>query len=165
MAEAKDRQTMAKEGSPSERKKDAEFKPEAFIDAMREVNDEVSQVEELRSETEKLRENLILNLMSTLRRYDLDLRIPAESLPNNNNDVRALHISGTGIVTYHFLDGTVKSYRLTEHPPSNLLKIISVVIPHLKASLRLKRKEYENTRSILAKIGKTLAVKISRASP
>lgn len=131
------------------------FKVDAFIDAMRETNNEVLQVEELKSHAEKLKENLIGYLTNILKEYSLTLKIPANSLPGVQG-VRAVYFDGTGIISYLFKDGSVKSWALKELPPQQLLMVFNAAMPYLTNALKLTRKEYEDIGNLLTKIGKHL---------
>ena len=108
-----------------------EFKLDALIDAMREANNEVLQLEELKSHAEKLKWDLICYLMNILKEYDMTLKVPASSLPDVK-DVRDVYFNGTGIISYHFQDGSVKSYEMRNYLPVPLLNIIHAAMPHLK---------------------------------
>lgn len=137
----------------SEGETKAEFKVDAFIDAMRETNNEVLQVEELKSHAEKLKESLIGYVTNILKEYSLTLKIPANSLPGVQG-VRAVYFDGTGIVSYLFKDGSVKSWTMKELPPKQLLQVFNAAMPHLTNALKLTRKEYEDLGNLLTKIGK-----------
>jgi len=143
----------------------AEFKLDTFVDAMREANNEVLQVEELRSHTEKLKEDLIGYVTDILRDYNLTLKVPAKSLPDAEG-VRTVSFNGTGIISFHLQDGSVKSQAMREFPPHQLLNLLSAAMPHLRAALMLKRKEFEELSNLLSKIGKhILPVKKAPADP
>jgi len=132
-----------------------------FIDIIRETNDEVMQVEELRIHTERLKEDLIHYFTSIMGKYELELAIPAESFHSKEKDgenLQAVFLNESGIISYHFKNGTVKSFRLSDYQPSELMTLLSVVMPHLKDALKVKRKEYEEMSNTLSKIKKYLTL-------
>lgn len=131
----------------------AESKLNAFLEDLREVNDEVMQVEEIRSHTEKLKWDFICYLNNILREYDLILEIPASSL-SDIKGLRAIFFNGTGIMSYHFKDESVKSFEMKTYPTNQLLKILFAAMPHLKAALKLKRKEYEDMSYLVSRVVK-----------
>jgi len=130
-----------------------------FIDLLRETNDEVLQIEELKKHAEKLKENLIRYFTEIMQEYEIEIMIPAESLRmegENNNDVRVTFLNGSGLISHDYKDGTVKSYRLEDYDPSELISIFNAAIPYLKNALKTKKKEYEEISNGLTKIGKYL---------
>lgn len=131
----------------------AESKLNAFLEDLREVNDEVMQVEEIRSHTEKLKWDFICYLNNILKEYDLVLEIPATSL-SDIKGLRAIFFNGTGIMSYHFKDESVKSFEMKTYPTDQLLKILFAAMPHLKAALKLKRKEYEDMSYLVSRVVK-----------
>lgn len=134
-----------------------EFEPETLIEAVREVNNEVLQMEEIRSQTDKLKWDLISYLKRLLEEYNLTLTIPAKSL-SGIKGLTAMHFNKTGIITYHFRDGSINSFELRTLPSSQLLNILNAVMPHLKSVLKVKRKEYEEVSSLLSKLGKHILI-------
>lgn len=134
---------------------------DGFIEIIRETNDEVLQVEELRIHTERLKEDLIQYFTGIMGKYELELTISAETFSFKGNDgsnLQAVFLNDSGIISYHFKDGFVKSYRLSDYHPSELMTLFSVVMPHLKEALRVKRKEYEEMSNILSKIKRYLTL-------
>lgn len=128
---------------------------EGFIDVVRETNDEVLQVEELRIHTERLKGDLIQYFIDIMEKYDLELTISAESFSfkeDNGGNLQAVFVNDSGIISYHFKDGFVKSYRLSDYPPSELLTLFSVVMANLKDALEVKRREYEKMSNTLSKV-------------
>ena len=142
---------------PAVRKPDEEFDPETFMEAMREVNNEVLQMEEIKSQTEKLKWDLICYLNKLLKEYEISVKIPAKSMPDNKG-LLAVHFDGNGIVTYHFRNGSIKSFEMRTCPPSQLLKILQTAMPQLKTALRLRRREYEIVSSLISKISKHVLI-------
>lgn len=126
---------------------------DSLIDAMRGANNEILQLEELKGHTEKLKWDFICYLMDILEEYDMTLKIPASSLPDIKA-LRAVYFNGTGIVSFHFRDGSVKSYEMRHYPTIDLLKIVHAAMPHLRTALGQKRREYEDLSNLLTKIGK-----------
>ena len=131
----------------------AESKLNAFLEDLREVNDEVMQVEEIRSHTEKLKWDFICYLNNILKEYDLILEIPATSL-SEIKGLRAIFFNGTGIMSYHFKDESVKSFEMKTYSTNQLVKILFAAMPHLKAALKLKRKEYEDMSYLVSRVVK-----------
>lgn len=130
-----------------------------FIDVIREMNDEVLQVEELRIHTEELKGDLIRYFTDIMEKYDFELMIPAESFhpeEKGNNNLQAVFLNDSGIISYNFKDGSLKSYKLSDYQPDELMSIFLVVMPHLKEVLTAKRKEYEKISNRLSKIRKYL---------
>jgi len=130
-----------------------------FIDIIRETNDEVLQVEELRTHTEELKEELIRYFTEIMEKYELEITIPGESFHSedkNSDNLQTAFLNESGIVSYNFKDKSVKSYRLSDYKPSELMTIFSVVVPHLRDALKGKRKEYEEMSNRLSKIRKYL---------
>ncbi len=130
-----------------------------FIEIIRETNDEVLQVEELRAHVEELKEDLIRYLTEIVEEYELELKVPAESFipkEKNGGDLQSVFLNKSGIISYNFKNGSVKSYRLSDYQPAELMTIFSVVMPHLRDSLRIKRKDYEEMSNTLSKIRKYL---------
>ena len=137
--------------------KSSEFEPETLIEAVREVNNEVLQMEEIRSQTDKLKWDLISYLKRLLDEYNLTLKIPAKSL-SHIKGLAAMHFNKTGIITYHYRDGSLNSFELRTLSPSHLLNILNAVMPHLKSILKVKRKEYQEVSSLLSKLGKHILI-------
>jgi len=130
-----------------------------FIDVIREMNDEVLQVEELRIHTEKLKKELIRYFTDIMEKYDLELMIPAESFHSKKEESSSLQVvflNNSGVISYNFRDGSVKSYKLSDFQPDELMSIFLVVMPHLRDALKIKRKEYEKVSNRLSKIRKYL---------
>jgi hypothetical protein len=137
---------------------DTKFKLEPFVDALREVNNEVLQIEEIKSQTEKLQWDLIRYLRNLLNEYDLTIKIPSKSL-SGVKGLQAMHCDKTGIVTYHFRDGSIKSFEMRTYPPTKFLNILHAMMPQLKTALKLKKKKYEHVSSLLSKVEKNIMIK------
>ena len=143
-----------------ERHIDADLNLHEFIDIIRDTNDEVLQVEELRLHTENLKRDLVNYFTGIMKKYKLELKVPSESLPlkDDGSNLQAIFFNSSGIISYHFNDGSVKSYRLNDYHPSELMKLLSVIMPHLKEALEIKRREYEKISNALSKIKKYLVL-------
>ena len=137
---------------------DTKFKLEPFVEALREVNNEVLQMEEIKSQTEKLQWDLIRYLRNLLNEYNLTLKIPAKSI-SGIKGLLAMHCDKTGIVTYHFRDGSIKSFEMRTYPPTKFLNVLHAIMPHLKSALKLKKKKYEYVSSLLSKVEKNILIK------
>jgi len=140
---------------------DVKLGPDRFIDLIRETNDEILQVEELRVHTERLKQDLINYFRSVMEKYDLQLTISAESFSFSDKEAKNLQaafLNDSGIISYHFEDGSVKSYQLVDYHPSELMTLFSVVVPNLNEALRSKRREYEGISNTLSKIKRYMTV-------
>jgi len=136
---------------------DQESNKDVFLESIRETSDEISQMEELRKHAEKMKEDLIRCVIDVLKNYHLELSIPGSSLNMENKaDLKSLSLNESGIITYNFADGTVKSQRLEDYVPTELMTVLGSIMPHLKDALKRKRKEYEEVSNRLTKIGKYL---------
>jgi len=132
-----------------------------FIDIIRETNDEVQQVEEIRAHVGEMKEDLIRYFTDIVDKYELELKVPAESFnpkEMGGDNLKTVFVNELGIISYNFKDGSVKSYRLSDYQPAELMTIFGVVMPCLKDALRAKRKEYEEISNRLSKIRKYLTL-------
>lgn len=147
--------SVEKKEIESRNDRDVELGHERFIDMIRETNDEILQVEELRTHTERLKQDLVNYFTGVMEKYELELTIPAESFSFKDKEadnLQAAFLNDSGIISYHFKDGFVKSYLLRDYHPSELMTLFSVVVPNLNEALRVKRKEYEDMSNTLSKI-------------
>jgi len=135
------------------------FPIDELIEAVRDTNDELLQLEELKKHSEKLKMDLIRYFVDIMKGYDIEVRIPAKALQFDGDEARnlqAVFLNGSGVISYTFTDGSVKAHRLEDYNPADLMEIFNVAIPILKKTLRHKRKEYEEISNRLTKIGKYL---------
>jgi len=137
---------------------DASFGLDEFIEVIRETNDEVLQVEELKTHVAELKEDLIRYFTEIVEEYELELKVPAESFhpKEKSSNIQTVFLNKSGIISYNFKDGSVKSHRLSDYQPSELMTIFSVAMPHLREALGAKRKDYEEMSNRLSKIKKYL---------
>ena len=134
---------------------------DALIEAIRDTNDEILQFEELRKHAEKLKEDLLKYFVGIMKEYKLDITIPADSLKfdeNNAENIQAIYLNGSGVISYVFSDGKIKSHRLEDYSPADLMRILSVAAPILRRALRLRREECEQVANYLTKIKKYLTL-------
>jgi len=134
-----------------------ETEKDVFLEAMRETNDEISQLEELKKHAEKMKEDLMQYVMDIFRSYHLELLIPAKSLNlEGEQNLKSMCLNESGIIIYNFTDGTVRSQRLEDYPPSELITILNLLMPYIRGALETKRKEYERVSNRLTKVAKYL---------
>ena len=137
--------------------KPSDLGAEELIEIIDETNKVLLQLDGIRNEMEEFKEDSMSYITDILKKYDLHLKVPAESSPYLiERDIKRINLDETGITVTNLRKGSKKSRNLKEFPLPDFLNILKVAIPHIRTALRLKVKEYESLNEMITKIRETL---------
>jgi len=140
-------------------------------DLLKMITDETAQLSEFLTEEDKLTNELCSSLKQILKRLNVTIDIPAQTIPSSRR-IRRATLNEEGELVLVLDEGGKKKAFLAEYPPDMVLTILWVVMPELVNAIKTYRKKlgtrvgfFVGLRDELKNVAKTIVEGEKRGNP
>lgn len=127
-----------------------------FADLLATLGEETLQLSEFIIEEKKLVQELCSALREILRKLNMNISIPAKSVPDLMGKVKQITLNNEGHLLLAYENGEVVSKLLENYPPQMILAVVWNVVPKLEKFLSSYRRKISDRVGIFGSVSKEL---------